>query len=191
MEAYWRTLCMDSVRSLRLNGSPSDKNRRYHRCSGDYVQEARKQWMSHTGLPLQNTKFTGEPALTMLGKKRSRSWNMEWLEIQAPKERDAEEKLTYIAVDFAVTSATMGSRLFLTRGGCISLGPEEVKAGDDAYVFAGAHMPFMVRHGEARDVPSIGRRECHQLVGECYIHGIMDGEAMGGFEQDKRPVFLI
>ncbi|KAJ3545639.1 hypothetical protein NM208_g2414 [Fusarium decemcellulare] len=191
MAAYWRTLCMDTVRSLGFRGVPLNKDRRYRRCSRCYVREATKQWMSRTGLP-HSTVADSSSALQipLVSRPGSREPSPHRLPVQETGP-DGEEKLTYVAVDFAVTSATLNRRLFFTKKGYMGLGPATMKAGDAAYVFAGGHMPFIVRHAKERDVPKVGMRNCHELIGDCYIHGIMDGEVMDKFEQDKRSVYLL
>lgn len=183
MAAYWRTLCMDTVRSLGFKGVPLSRDRRYRRCSRHYMREGMRRWMSRTGLPhgmadpvASGPAVPGEPSPRRLGERETGS---------------DREKLTYVAVDFAVTSATLNRRLFFTKRGYMGIGPAAMRAGDAAYVFAGGHMPFVTRRRRVRAVPGVGRRECHELVGECYIHGIMDGEAMGEFKRDKCSVYVV
>ncbi|RYP81054.1 hypothetical protein DL769_002163 [Monosporascus sp. CRB-8-3] len=188
MAAYWRTLCMDTVRSLGFKGVPLNKDRRYRRCSRGYVRESTKQWMSRTGLPHSTADSTLR--IPVVGRPGSRAPSPHRLPVQETGP-DEEEKLTYVAVDFAVTSATLNRRLFFTKKGYMGLGPATMKAGDVAYVFAGGHMPFIIRHAKERVVPKVGRRVCYELIGDCYIHGIMDGEVMDNFEQDKRSVYLV
>jgi len=61
-------------------------------------------------------------------------------------------------------------RMFLTEKGYLGVGPTAVKAGDEVVIVPGAAVPFVLRkHGNIR-----------LLVGEAYVHGIMDGEAMKG-----------
>ncbi|KAM0227441.1 hypothetical protein ACHAP5_012177 [Fusarium lateritium] len=62
-----------------------------------------------------------------------------------------------------------GRRPFCTSTGHIGVGPSEMVAGDLVYVLIGADVPYILRsdtHGTL------------QLIGEAYVHGIMDGEAM-------------
>ena len=106
--------------------------------------------------------------------------------------------------------------LFLTRGGYLGLGPATTKPGDEVWLVAGARTPFVMRgvprdkgKGRAVDgdgdgggqgkepVGSVVERivedggVCRQLVGESYVHGIMDGEAFRGFEGSVHPVSLV
>lgn len=60
--------------------------------------------------------------------------------------------------------------------------PHDSKVGDRICIFKGGSVPFVVRENVSG---------YYQLVGECYIHGIMDGEAMeredlNTLEQDFR-----
>jgi len=60
-------------------------------------------------------------------------------------------------------------RFFRTRKGYFGLGPPIMKNGDLCSLFFGAEVPYILRLGE--DGTFI-------FVGECYVHGIMYGEAM-------------
>ena len=61
-----------------------------------------------------------------------------------------------------------GRGFFTTREGYIGLAPSRTTAGDLVCVIKGANVPFILR-------PT---GENYFLVGECYCHGIMDGEVM-------------
>ncbi|OCK79052.1 hypothetical protein K432DRAFT_435595 [Lepidopterella palustris CBS 459.81] len=72
----------------------------------------------------------------------------------------------------ALVSTTMNGRcLFRTASGHIGIGPEDLRPGDCVVIFVGARTPFVVRHS------SDG--ETFEVVGDCYVHGIMNGEALG------------
>lgn len=62
----------------------------------------------------------------------------------------------------------IGRRPFLTTSGRLGLGPASVRPGDRIAVFCGAEMPHIVRELEDKHA---------RLVGEVYMHGMMDGEA--------------
>jgi hypothetical protein len=59
-----------------------------------------------------------------------------------------------------------GRRMIRTESGYIGLAVGAAQIGDYVYLFKGARMPFLVRS------TSTGLR----LVGDCYIHGVMQGE---------------
>jgi hypothetical protein len=58
--------------------------------------------------------------------------------------------------------------LFFTRKGYMGLGPNCLRVGDIVCVLFGATVPFILRP----------KYNYYQLVGEAYVHGIMEGEAM-------------
>ncbi|KAK4169920.1 HET-domain-containing protein [Cladorrhinum sp. PSN259] len=75
--------------------------------------------------------------------------------------------------------AQPGRVFFLTKRGYMGLGPPRMKLGDTVAVFLGGQAPFIVRQGS---------RNRYRLIGQCYVHGIMDGEALGmrsGMKMDK------
>lgn len=52
----------------------------------------------------------------------------------------------------------------------LALLPGDTKLGDLICVFSGADVPFIVRR--------LPHSDFYQLIGECYVHGLMDGEVM-------------
>jgi hypothetical protein len=73
------------------------------------------------------------------------------------------------------TSASEG-RIFATTGkGRYVLGPAALEAGDVVCVLFGCKVPFCLR--------PMGRR--YLLVGECYVHGLMKGEAIDMLAQNE------
>jgi hypothetical protein len=77
-----------------------------------------------------------------------------------------------------------GRRIFVTEGGYLGTGAEDVRAGDVVVLVAGADVPYVLR-------PVVGKEKTCTLVSEAYVHGIMkDGaglKAAGDFE----PITLI
>lgn len=59
-------------------------------------------------------------------------------------------------------------KFFVNKTGYIGVGPATLSAGDTCCVLLGATVPFILRKAGS----------CYKLVGECYIHGIMRGEAL-------------
>jgi hypothetical protein len=60
----------------------------------------------------------------------------------------------------------LGRRMFTTRDGFIGLGPQALQTGDCIALCKGGKVPYVLRK-----VP-VG----YELIGECYVHGIMQGE---------------
>jgi hypothetical protein len=78
--------------------------------------------------------------------------------------------------DRSVRTATLGRAFFVIEEGRFGLGPSTLAVGDDICVLLGGTVPFVLRPKPMRRLP--GQAEIYLLVGDCYVHGIMDGEAM-------------
>ncbi|KAF1847615.1 HET-domain-containing protein, partial [Cucurbitaria berberidis CBS 394.84] len=65
---------------------------------------------------------------------------------------------------------------FITESGYIGIGPPHTLPGDQVWVFHGGKVPFLMRKFERGDVGDQTNRLT--LVGDAYVHGIMDGEAV-------------
>lgn len=79
--------------------------------------------------------------------------------------------------------AYMGRRLFRTREGYLGIGPQSLKEGNEVWILAGAAVPIVLQ-----TLPSGN----YALVGEAYVHGIMNGEAVGtaGGESRVREIYI-
>ncbi len=75
----------------------------------------------------------------------------------------------------AYMAKSQGRRFFTTLGGYMGIGPPGMRPGDLICVLLGGNVPWVVR------------QEGHEyiLIGECYVHGNMDGEFM---ETEHLPV---
>ena len=71
----------------------------------------------------------------------------------------------------AMHSAWMHRRFFLTESGYIGLGPKVTQKGDVVAILIGGPWPFILRLCEASCEAN------YQFLGQCYVHGVMDGEA--------------
>jgi hypothetical protein len=62
-------------------------------------------------------------------------------------------------------------KLCRTETGLVGMVPVDTRAGDSVYIFTGGALPFILR-------PNLGVGGKFQVVGGCYIRGIMNGEIM-------------
>jgi hypothetical protein len=79
----------------------------------------------------------------------------------------------------ALEQCAMGRRMCVTLRGRIGIVPPGAQLGDEIALIFGATTPFLIRHSGDPCRSVTGGRGCtlpFQLVGECYIHGIMHGE---------------
>jgi hypothetical protein len=73
---------------------------------------------------------------------------------------------------------------FTTRQGYMGFGPPDMKQGDSVAVLLGSSMPFILRQIPSPPPTIVGRSEgnhirtYYSMVGYCYLHGIMQGEAV-------------
>jgi hypothetical protein len=73
---------------------------------------------------------------------------------------------------------TNHNRLFTTRKGHLGLGPKAMKEGDIVTVLFGGNIPFVLR--------PVGD-EHYRLVGECYFHSVMEGQAIEEWKKSGEP----
>ena len=75
--------------------------------------------------------------------------------------------------------AMRGRIFFITQGGYIGLAPEAAEENDVVSVVLGGEVPYVIRP----------KNNGHYLfVGECYVHGLMDGQALEGHEEGGSEV---
>jgi hypothetical protein len=65
------------------------------------------------------------------------------------------------------------TNMFLTTHGYLGLGHEGLDAGDIVCILSGGEVPFILRETAKRE-----DRGVFQFLSECYVHGVMDGEAV-------------
>jgi len=75
-------------------------------------------------------------------------------------------------------------RLVFTRNGRLGMAPNEAQKSDIVCILLGCDVPVLVRLGENENDPV-------RIVGSCYIHGIMAGEATGWINEGEVEVRTI
>lgn len=71
---------------------------------------------------------------------------------------------------------------FVTTGGFMGIGPIRTMTGDIICILLGCKCPFVIRPTETE-----GR---YHFVGECYVYGLMCGEAIDGLDQERIKSFI-
>ena len=84
---------------------------------------------------------------------------------------NAVDKMSRVSQPFvgAFEPAARGRRFCVTQDGYMGLVPTRAAMGDNICVFLGGAVPFVMRKTDNRH---------YFLVGECYLHGLMDGKAL-------------
>lgn len=80
----------------------------------------------------------------------------------------------------AMSCATAYRRFFVSKRGHMGIGPELSRIDDMICVLPGCQVPVLIRKHEGY----------HVFVGECFVWGLMDGEAMGK-ERDGYETFRL
>ncbi|KAH7311017.1 hypothetical protein BKA65DRAFT_575054 [Rhexocercosporidium sp. MPI-PUGE-AT-0058] len=82
-----------------------------------------------------------------------------------------------LAFWWGIGAASLGRRMCITDRGFVGLIPPYARKGDVIFVARGLQAPLFLRKADAK--PGSGIQEgvswYYILIGECYIHGIMDG----------------
>lgn len=105
---------------------------------------------------------------------------------------DAEEYIeltgplkTYAMVNYprAVASTLKQNAFFVTSKGYLGIGPRDMQPGDVIAIFDGASTPFVLRQWNTNGSTDLGLdKDCtprYKIVGDCYLHGWMDGNLCG------------
>ena len=86
-------------------------------------------------------------------------------------ESPAESEPEYAVYVSAVVNYVTGRSFVTTREGHIGLAPLAAKAGDQVCILLGCQSPLLLRSDD---------HGYHTVVGECYVHRVMEGEALLG-----------
>jgi hypothetical protein len=65
-------------------------------------------------------------------------------------------------------------QIFMTKKGYIGLGPDAMRPGDVVCLIFGGRVPYVLRN----------MGSYWEFIGECYVHGIMNGEALESLDGD-------
>ena len=76
-----------------------------------------------------------------------------------------------------------GRKFFITKAGRMGLGPAEMRPGDVVCVLFGSPTPFLLRRTTVV--------EEFKFVGECYVNGLMNGEAFEVRPEGIVPIALV
>ena len=88
----------------------------------------------------------------------------------------------YRLMQIAFKDAIECRKFGVTSNGYMGLFPQTTRVGDEICVISGGYIPFVVRRQSGSNF---------QLVGECYVHGIMNGEVMEMTELSSAEMTLV
>lgn len=112
-----------------------------------------------------------------------RGGSVDWVELSINEQRlnlEEGERLHWVRAD--IKNATSRRRLIETSQGYIGLGPEYCQVGDQVCVLYGGQVLYILRECGSHEF---------KFVGECYLHGMMDGEALQHKHFSEREFVLV
>ncbi|KAK8041283.1 heterokaryon incompatibility protein-domain-containing protein [Apiospora phragmitis] len=126
------------------------------------------------------------PGLTLNNNPRDRRRRLNRPDSLVPPRDAAATKRLIDAMEKQIEygeTALSGRRFFVTEQGHMGIGPPTLKTGDEVCVLLGGEVPFVLR--------PVGERGTFKLVGQCYTHGFMDGEAVQGERGNEFAKFVL
>jgi hypothetical protein len=90
------------------------------------------------------------------------------------------QRQSWMLID--VKAMTFGRRLFQTSRGFIGLGPAACNLNDNVCVLLGGQVLYVLR-----EHCNIG----YEFIGECYVHGMMDGQALEDESFSKKKFVIV
>ena len=91
-----------------------------------------------------------------------------YVRTSAPKAK----QMSNFAAEFrmSMTVIPTGRSLFRTKRGLLGIGTKETARGDAVWILKNTHTPFLLR--------STSTKDCHRLVGDCFVLDHMHGECL-------------
>lgn len=94
---------------------------------------------------------------------------------ESGKSRAQSVRTAWLILMFMVT-ALKNRAVFITLQGYLGLGPALSEVGDSVVLFGGSETPFVMR--EVGDAGNDAAEKDFCIVGDCYLHGFMNGELL-------------
>jgi hypothetical protein len=91
-------------------------------------------------------------------------------------------------INTSVIRATSGRRLFMTSKGFIGLGPERLRSTAKIAILLGGTTPFILW---PKLTVKEEAKQIYKLIGDCYVHGCMDGELVKDAQIENWPTLKL
>jgi len=153
-------------KSPESGAAPSNENHEKDSVKADRLENIWKVAIADFGL-LQRPNSEDTPAFL-------HGFRVLMGQVAPPSELDDEAKEAWVSSQswgYRQPWKVYGRRAFVDSEGRPGLGPKNIKFGDIVVVFAGGHVPFIIRRQSADS-------QAYCLLGPAYLYGLMDGEAM-------------
>jgi hypothetical protein len=101
-------------------------------------------------------------------------------------------------VHSAINSTTVGRRFIVAENGHVGFAPESCEEGDLQVVLPGGRMPYVLRPQSSSNAENERQddegEEHYKILGDAYIHGVMDGEIFDILDEiggEMEDIFLV
>ena len=88
------------------------------------------------------------------------------------------------ALEGCVLNTLLGNRFIITEGGKMGIAPPETYPGDLICVLYGGRVPYILRLNKSSPLRGPAR---YFFLGECYVHGCMEGEVIENHRRCNMP----
>lgn len=106
--------------------------------------------------------------------------------------RAGQEILDIMAFEEPMSLFAEGRRFCSTANGYMGWVPQEAQLGDVLCIPKGSEVPFLLRKALFRRLPTLIRPGAiyYKIIGECYIHGMMEGKLTNTNHANWRDIIL-
>ncbi|KAJ8126432.1 hypothetical protein O1611_g7208 [Lasiodiplodia mahajangana] len=198
-EGFYKTRANKNATSLRINW----KDRFWRTLCGDTIMTQQRVLIQQDfKAPLRRIPAA---SLTARPTDEEIAWNL-WCQAQGldelrtgqvpPISNGDLHDFAIGNIGYAIKTSTAGRRFFISTNGYLGLGPpisglSSPHSKDRIFIFPGGKSPFVLRYVGMRHIPGLGMQPCHEMIGDCYLDGFMDGEGMKNFEAEKQTIYIV
>jgi hypothetical protein len=169
----------------------------------DIYKETKEQWSKGIFAPLgldlsgfldgkKNFRLEDESSMTA---KLARTRGGQWSVLDKPVPRADNKVGEIMGKTFQLITnfygALAGKQLAQSGKGHLCLVPELAKENDLLILVKGLHQPVVLRQTVAPGCDDGMEEETWQLVGSCYIHGLMNGTFVSNSEDEVERSFIV
>lgn len=164
VDAFWRTL----VGNIGLGAYEYPVPQEWVRHFAAFASQARDELSQYLASSHETPREEGEASSLTPGIDSIISALRNVLHPNGPAEKNSG------SFESTMHHVSWSRRLFVTKAGYIGLAPPSAQPGDVVALLSGGRVPFIIRKDNSS--------EHYHIVGEAYVHGIMDGELLSIIE---------
>lgn len=194
VEAFWRTIIKDTFRQSPANGEARDAVRNLiaghvgdlEDASNGLFENVDTDELSRLFDKTKSTiedisnKYKDDTVIPDMEAINDIIEQVGTLDPESDERRKLDRDLDDMSESFRVAYSCR--RLFRTEKNYLGIAAESLEKGDAVWVLAGAAAPMVLRPAEGGG---------WKLVGETYVHGIMNGEVVELMSKELRPIDLV